>query len=181
MQFIINAFVYAVLALSSVASREQKEIHEVPYVAADAHELSARSEAEQLATWLAKAQAAEDARVAALEEERQRAAAAAVVAATVVKSQALVQATPVRTVTTSGGVEQWLAASAWPASTWPTVLRIIACESGGNPGAVSPSGYVGLMQVAPWFHGTVPADPVAQLNQAYQVFLKQGWGAWSCY
>lgn len=78
-------------------------------------------------------------------------------------------------------LEDILAQSPWPRDLWPTVERIIVCESSGNPGAVSPAGYVGLMQVAPWLHGTVPADPVAQLAQAYDVYLRQGWGAWGCY
>jgi soluble lytic murein transglycosylase-like protein len=83
--------------------------------------------------------------------------------------------------TVSGNVGSWLAASQWPSQYHAVVARIIQCESSGNPGAVSSAGYVGLMQIAPWFHGSVPSDPVAQLNQAYEVYLKQGWGAWGCY
>ncbi len=78
-------------------------------------------------------------------------------------------------------IEAALAESPWPRELWPTVERIILCESSGNPGAVSPSGYMGLMQVAPWLHGAVPADAVGQLTQAYGVYLRQGWGAWGCY
>jgi hypothetical protein len=74
-----------------------------------------------------------------------------------------------------------LAQSSWPRDLWPTVERIIACESSGNTNAVGPLGHRGLMQVAPWFHGPVPTDAVGQLNQGYQVYLKQGWGAWECY
>lgn len=87
----------------------------------------------------------------------------------------------VRTSVSIPAIEEILAQSPWPRELWPTVERIIICESSGNPGAVSPAGYVGLMQVAPWLHGTVPADPVAQLAQAYGVYLRQGWGAWGCY
>jgi len=90
-------------------------------------------------------------------------------------------ATPVRTSVSIPAIEEVLARSPWPRELWPTVERIIICESSGNPGAVSPAGYVGLMQVAPWLHGAVPADPVAQLAQAYEVYLRQGWGAWGCY
>jgi hypothetical protein len=61
------------------------------------------------------------------------------------------------------------------------VERIVMCESSGNPAAYNPAGYVGLMQVDPRLHGPVPADPVAQLAQGYEVYLKQGWGAWGCY
>jgi hypothetical protein len=78
-------------------------------------------------------------------------------------------------------VEGWIAQSSWPQETWPTVERIIQCESSGNPAAVGPGGYVGLMQVDPSLHGPVPVDPVAQLNQAHEVYLNEGWGAWGCY
>ncbi|MEZ4554283.1 MAG: transglycosylase SLT domain-containing protein [Dehalococcoidia bacterium] len=88
---------------------------------------------------------------------------------------------PARTSVSIPAIEEILAQSPWPRETWPTVERIILCESSGNPAAVSPAGYVGLMQVAPWLHGAVPADPVAQLAQAYEVYLRQGWGAWGCY
>jgi hypothetical protein len=55
------------------------------------------------------------------------------------------------------------------------------CESSGNTAAYGPGGYVGLMQVDPSLHGAVPADAVGQLAQGYEVYLKQGWGAWGCY
>lgn len=90
-------------------------------------------------------------------------------------------AAPMRAAVSIPAIQEILAASPWPQELWPTVERIILCESSGNPGAVSPAGYAGLMQVAPWLHGTVPADPVAQLAQAYGVYLRQGWGAWGCY
>lgn len=78
-------------------------------------------------------------------------------------------------------VQAWLAQSPWPPELWPTAERVIMCESSGNPAAVGPGGYVGLMQVDPSLHGPVPADPVAQLAQGYDVYLRQGWGAWGCY
>lgn len=78
-------------------------------------------------------------------------------------------------------LRQALAASIWPAALWPTVERIVACESSGHPGAVSPGGHVGVMQVDPALWGPVPADIPGQLEQAYRVYLAQGWGAWSCY
>lgn len=77
-----------------------------------------------------------------------------------------------------GSLRDALAASPWPPELWAKVERVVACESGGRTTAVSPAGYVGLMQVAPWFHGAVPADAVGQLTQGYAVYLKQGWGAW---
>lgn len=78
-------------------------------------------------------------------------------------------------------LDAWIAASQWPSNTWTTVKRIVMCESGGNPNIISPTGYVGLMQVAPWYHGYPPSDPVGQLNQGYEIWKKQGWGAWECY
>lgn len=90
-------------------------------------------------------------------------------------------AVPAPRATPLASVRAALEQSPWPADTWPTVERIIMCESSGNPAALSPAGYVGLMQVAPWLHGAVPADPVAQLAQAYDVYLRQGWAAWGCY
>jgi soluble lytic murein transglycosylase-like protein len=82
---------------------------------------------------------------------------------------------------TVSSLDATLAASPWPAELWPTVKRVIQCESSGNPAAVGPGGYVGLMQVSPRLHGPVPADPVGQLTQAYDVYLREGWGAWGCY
>ena len=77
-----------------------------------------------------------------------------------------------------GSIQQAAAAAGWPAELLAKVERVVMCESSGRTTAVSPAGYVGLMQVAPWLHGPVPADAVGQLAQAYAVYLRQGWGAW---
>lgn len=98
-------------------------------------------------------------------------------------------ATPVQTPAESSrvyssalaSVQSALAESPWPPELWPTVERIIQCESSGNPAAIGPGGYRGLMQVDPRLHGPVPGDAVGQLTQAYDVYLRQGWGAWGCY
>ena len=84
-------------------------------------------------------------------------------------------------VLTSASLKAALAASPWPVSTWPTVERIIQCESSGNTNATGPLGHRGLLQVDPKLHGPVPADAAGQLAQGYEVYKKQGWGAWSCY
>lgn len=78
-------------------------------------------------------------------------------------------------------IEWALAESPWPSDLWPTVERIVQCESNGNAAAVGPGGYQGLMQVDPRLHGPVPPDAVGQLTQAYGVYLRQGWSAWGCY
>lgn len=84
-------------------------------------------------------------------------------------------------VLTSDALRAALELSPWPRALWPTVERIIRCESSNNLDAIGPLGHRGLMQVAPWLHGPVPADAAGQLAQGYQVYLKQGWKAWACY
>jgi hypothetical protein len=89
------------------------------------------------------------------------------------------------------GVEQWrsLVASFFPADQVDTALRIMACESGGDPGAVNPSsGAAGLMQVmpdwAPKFGVSYEAlfDPATNLSIAYALYASEGWASqWSCY
>jgi len=82
---------------------------------------------------------------------------------------------------TPAALDEALAASPWPRDLWPTVKRIVQCESSGNTAAVGPLGHRGLMQVDPTLHGPVPDDAVGQLTQGYEVYLKQGWGAGACY
>jgi soluble lytic murein transglycosylase-like protein len=93
----------------------------------------------------------------------------------------LPRASSATNVLSPAALDQALAASPWPKDLWPTVKRIIQCESGGNTAAVGPLGHRGLMQVDPKLHGPVPSDAVGQLTQAYNVYLKQGWNAWVCY
>ena len=78
------------------------------------------------------------------------------------------------------GISQWLQNSNWPANTHTTVERIVVCESGGQTTATN-GVHVGLLQVNYTLHGQVPNEAVAQLNQGYEVYKKQGWSAWSCY
>lgn len=89
-------------------------------------------------------------------------------------------AAPTAAVAAPTSLDAALAASAWPAALWPTVRRIVWCESRGQTWARN-GPHVGLMQVNESFHGPVPADAVGQLNQGYAVYLKQGWTAWACY
>lgn len=93
-----------------------------------------------------------------------------------VNSGANAGSTPAPSATTS--LQSAAIAAGWPAELAAWVESTALCESSGSTAAVSAAGYVGLMQVAPWLHGPVPADAVGQLAQAYGVYVKQGKGAW---
>ena len=76
----------------------------------------------------------------------------------------------------------------FPESQIPTALRIIACESGGNPLAKNKSsGASGLFQIMPFWadHLGIPRDalfdPSVNTEVALYVWEVQGWNAWSCY
>jgi hypothetical protein len=80
-----------------------------------------------------------------------------------------------------GRWEQTALAAGWPLEQWPTVDRIMWCESRCDPHARNRSGAAGLMQVMPgWWHGRDPYDPTANLAMARAVYGAQGWPAWSC-
>lgn len=88
----------------------------------------------------------------------------------------------------NGNVEQWrtLVAAYFPPEEVDRALRIMACESGGNPNAYNPSGASGLMQVlASWADnfGLVPSqlfDPATNLQVARYLWDDGGWGHWVC-
>lgn len=115
------------------------------------------------------------------------------------------QSSPTTTKTPSGatagvftgmgaGVEQWrgLVAAYFPADQVDAGLRIMQCESGGNPNAWNPSGASGLMQVlASWADnfGYTPADLfIPEVNMAisrilYDDSVTRGlplWSHWEC-
>lgn len=77
-------------------------------------------------------------------------------------------------------VERWRPlVSQYPWSV-ETVLRIMKCESGGNPNAVGPrqpngSHPIGLMQI---LNG--PFDPAANIALAYKMYSQRGWQPWAC-
>ena len=85
-------------------------------------------------------------------------------------------------------VEQWrsLVAAYFPADQVDRALRIMACESGGNPNAYNRSGASGLMQVlASWADnfGYAPSqlfDPAVNLHVASILYYDGGWGHWVC-
>lgn len=70
----------------------------------------------------------------------------------------------------------------WPVEQWPTISRVMWCESKCQPWARNPSGASGLMQVMPFhWHGRDPFDPASNLTMALEVHERQGWRAWSCF
>ena len=88
----------------------------------------------------------------------------------------------------SPGVEQWRPAIA--AYDWNVeiMLRIMSCESGGNPNAVSHTDDHGLLQIhwpiwGPAFGYTRAQlhDPATNIDVAYRVYKAQGYRAWVCY
>lgn len=87
-----------------------------------------------------------------------------------------------------GNVEQWrgLVAAYFPADQVDRALRIMACESGGNPNAYNPSGASGLFQVlASWADnfGLSPSDlfvPEINVMVASKLYYDGGWGHWVC-
>ena len=103
-------------------------------------------------------------------------------------------ATPVyRAPVYAAGVEQWreLVASIMPADTVERWLRVMACESGGNPNATGAAGELGLLQIMPYYHqakadalfgaGANLYDPVVNVSVAY-VISGGGYSfsAWTC-
>jgi hypothetical protein len=77
--------------------------------------------------------------------------------------------------------EQTALDAGWPLEQWPTIDRVMWCESNCQPGAHNRSGASGLMQIMPgWWHGRDPYDPAVNLTMALEVHAAQGWRAWSC-
>lgn len=75
----------------------------------------------------------------------------------------------------------WLKHGQWVVD---RMMRILRCESGGNPWAYnSITGVKGLWQIHPLWQKKWPGDyydPWTNGAVAYQVWLEQGWGAWAC-
>jgi soluble lytic murein transglycosylase-like protein len=99
------------------------------------------------------------------------------------------QASPPGPVEYSSGVEQWrgLVAAHWPADQVDRALRIMNCESLGDPYAYNRSGASGLFQLMPiWYQGGTPYgtfDPFnPEMNVAAAAWLwsTSGWAPWVC-
>lgn len=81
------------------------------------------------------------------------------------------------------GVEQWrdLVASVFPAWAVDDVLRVMACESNGDPWATGAAGERGLLQIHPRYHADATYDPEGNLRAAYRISNGgQSWAAWTC-
>ena len=65
---------------------------------------------------------------------------------------------------------------------WHIMLAIAHAESSCNPNAISPANYdgikdYGLLQL----HGQYVLDPIANIQAAYNKWLRQGYHAWSTF
>jgi uncharacterized protein YabE (DUF348 family) len=56
-------------------------------------------------------------------------------------------------------------------------IAVIACESGGNPDARSPAGYVGLFQIWEGYSANL-TDPATNIAAAYSLYQANGRGNW---
>jgi len=96
---------------------------------------------------------------------------------------------PVEPVPYTASVEQWrtLVSSYFPADQVDRALRIMACESAGDPNAYNRSGASGLFQLMPiWYRGGTPYGPFDPFNPdanvaaAAWLWSVQGWAPWVC-
>lgn len=84
------------------------------------------------------------------------------------------------------GVEQWRAMVAfyWNEPHTSRMLRIMECESHGEPTAKNPrSSATGLFQIMAFWQKKWPGDytdPWTNTAVAYQIWLTQGYPAWVC-
>ncbi|MCO8126455.1 lytic transglycosylase domain-containing protein [Acidimicrobiia bacterium EGI L10123] len=153
------------IAAEAVAAQEARDL-EVLAAAIEAENLqrlAAAIEAENLARLAAAIEANE-----AREAEQRRAAAAATAPAGSLE----------------GIIHRHFGSAA------PAAIRIAKCESGMNPGAVSPTNDHGLFQInivhrgqfeavtgAPW---SSVYDPELNTIYARHLYAQQGWGPWTC-
>ena len=69
----------------------------------------------------------------------------------------------------------------FPPAEWTKAMRVAWCESRYQPWAVEPGGaHVGVYQLDPSLHGSVPADIDGQVRQAADLWRRAGWGPWQC-
>ncbi len=85
----------------------------------------------------------------------------------------------------NSNVEKWrpLLEKYFPANQVDNALRIIECESKGNPNAISRTNDHGLMQIhnGLQIYGTRIYDPEFNIQIAYNnYYTKRGWKPWTC-
>jgi soluble lytic murein transglycosylase-like protein len=95
----------------------------------------------------------------------------------------------VEVVTGRATVDQWIPLlKKHFGSQWSNALRVMACESGGRPGAIGPTdskGYnpIGLMQIKN-FAGRPSTEALkdgeTNIQWAAGMQRAQGWGPWEC-
>jgi hypothetical protein len=73
----------------------------------------------------------------------------------------------------------YIKASPWPANEHVTLFAVIVGESSKRTDVVNSTGHKGLLQISPvhGFKGN-SLDPAINLKQGYDVWKRQGWGAW---
>jgi soluble lytic murein transglycosylase-like protein len=60
-------------------------------------------------------------------------------------------------------------------------LRVMRCESGGNPLAVGAAGELGLFQIHPRWHPDATTDVAGNIAAAYRISSGgRDWSAWTC-
>lgn len=147
----------------------------------------AQIKAERIAKLEAKRLEEEQAAKAAADKAAQEAAERARAAASAQSAANAQNSAPKRSYASTGGVERWrsLVASYFGGET-DYALRIMACESGGNPNASSPTNDHGLMQINwPSHYNKVSSlndlyDPATNIRVAKQIRDGSGWRAWTC-
>jgi len=60
------------------------------------------------------------------------------------------------------------------------LVRVMYCESNGNPSAVGAQGEVGLFQIKTWIWPVDAWDPFASIEFAAQMFASGQGGNWVC-
>lgn len=87
----------------------------------------------------------------------------------------------------ASGIERLVCSYDWPCA---QALRVMWCESGGEPTAYNPSGASGLFQIMRRYHEDKVIAlgytwdqifiPEVNVAVAYKIYSGSGWGLWDC-